>query len=175
MTENPFEQSTLNAPGGVVPPSATKAYAMSGPGVMLKPPPMLRVGLPIILMGSGFTSVAAIMFSVKDFPLNLIVSIVMVCCEASVAAFFWFYYNAIFVCADDNGVTKSQWGKATTVPWAQIASIESLDITGSNMRYTLKDSTGEVVMEFVDFSDSINGAKLRDFIAARAKAPQANV
>jgi hypothetical protein len=167
LKDNPFEQSTLatSTPGAMA--QSSDSPPLVGQGVVLRPPLALRVLLPCILGLSSSGVVGGVFFTTPHTIPNLILALVLGLFELGMGAGFWVFYNGTFVWADDRGVSQKKWGKTQTIAWPDIKRIEWVRAPKGNLRYRLKDAAGNTLMDFLDFTDTTAGIRLRDFIKAR--------
>lgn len=161
MLENPFEQSTL------VTDFSQPGSGNSLHGIQVCYPSAQRKLVPAVLALSGLI-MPVILFFVLQPPINAMAAGITAVSELGAAAFMYLLFNSAVVRADDSGVTRSQLGKAQSVRWEEISSIEYSEVANSpQTKFTLRDAAGKAILEFSDFGNKKDGLKLRDFIKVR--------
>ena len=168
MAENPFEKTTLGTNTGS-PPITTPLS--EGSSVELRWSQASRV-MPFVALPSILIAPVIVYFVVPS-PLNIAIAILVLLFDIAAFGFLWFAMGASFVRADDDGITIALMGAKRTVTWDEISGLELSDQAESaHTKYQLKGKNGGTIMEFDDFGNKIDGAKMREFIATKLTTNQ---
>jgi hypothetical protein len=168
MAESPFKQTTLGSNAGSTP---TTTLLSEGSSVELRMTQASRI-MPLVALPGIFIAPIVVYFMVPA-PLNIAIAILVLLLDIAAFGFLWFFMGASFVRADDDGVTISLMGSKRAVLWDDISGFELSDeVRSSHTKYQLKDKNGGMILEFSDFGNKIDGAKMREFITAKITARQ---
>lgn len=162
MSENPFEQSTLQAkPASSVSSMSTSTF--SGDGVEVRYGAAQRTVVPAVLAGSAIIA-PLIIFFVLQPPLNFVMAAVVALMEFSVAGFMWFLFNSALVRADSSGVSTAQLGNTKSARWEEIATFELQQTSNNPTQIILKNASGNEVLRLSDLGNKTDGARLIKYI-----------
>ena len=162
MNENPFDKTTLSSHSlpGNPPFGSTPA---SGNVIEVRYPQASRVLVPAALAVSGVVVPIILYFALQP-PLNITMAAVTAMMELATAASLYLLFNSSFVRADNVGITKSQFGKAQSVRWEEIADMSMKQVGNGPMQMEFRNVSGKVIFKCSTLGNRADGEKLLDLI-----------